>query len=86
MRRLRTRATELSRAGASQSVVVGGLAVAEVRARRLDDLREADHRHQVVLGDRAAVDLLEEAGGLLEAAELGVVVLDVAAAELVERA
>src|SRR4051812_48913570 len=49
---------------------------------RLDDLGEADHRHQVVVGDRAAVDLLEEALGLLEAAKLGVVVLDVAAAEL----
>src|SRR3954453_12386927 len=50
--------------------------------RRLDDLREADHRHLVVLGYRAAVDLLEEAGLLLEAAELGIVVLDVAPAEV----
>src|SRR5690349_15328199 len=49
---------------------------------RLDDLREADHGDQIVLGDRAAVELLEELDRLLEAAELGVVVLDVAAREL----
>src|SRR5690349_4203775 len=50
--------------------------------RRLDDLREADHGHQIVLGHRAAVDLLEEAELLLEAAELRVVVLDVAPGQL----
>ena len=55
------------------------LTVAEVGPRRLDDLREADHGDDVVLADRAAVDLFEEAGRLLEAAELAVVVLDVAA-------
>src|SRR5690348_928375 len=60
------------------------LAVAEVRSRRLDDLREADHRHQVAGVDRAAVDLFEEVDLVLEAAELGVVVLDVAAGELVQ--
>src|SRR4051794_17937056 len=60
------------------------LAVSQVGPGRLDDLREADHRHQVVLGDRPAVDLLEEARGLLDGAELGVVVLDVAAAEVAD--
>src|SRR3954469_1515353 len=65
-----------------RSVVVGGLAIAEMRRRRLDDLGEADHRHLVVLGDRPAVDLLEEAKLLLQATELGVVVLDVAPAEI----
>ena len=62
--------------------MVRGLAVAEVRAGRLDDLRETDHGDQVVVLDRAAVDLFEEATGLVEPAELGVVVLDVAAARL----
>ena len=61
------------------SVVVRGLPVAEVGAGGLGDLREADHRHRVVHRDRTAVDLLEELGGLLEAAKLGVVVLDVPA-------
>ena len=59
-------------------IVVRRLPVAEVRPRRLDDLREADHRNDVGGRDRAAVDLLEELDLLLEAAELGVVVLDVA--------
>src|SRR6476646_2767026 len=65
------------------SVVVRGLSVAEVRPRRLDDLREADHRYQIAGGDRPAVVLFEEVDLVLEAAELGVVVLDVAARELV---
>ena len=52
--------------------------------RRLDDLREADHGDQVVVEDRPAVDLLEELALVLEPAELGVVVLDVAAREVVE--
>ena len=51
---------------------------------RLDDLREADHRDQVLGRDRAAVDLLEEIDLLLDAAELGVVVLDVAPGEISE--
>ena len=70
--------------GHRPSVVVRGLPVAEVGAGRLDDLREADHRDHVVAGDRPAVDLLEEVGGLLEAAELGVVVLDVARREVAD--
>ena len=62
----------------------GVLAVAELRRRRLDDLREADHGDGVVVVDRAAVDLREEVDRLLEAAELGVVVLDVARGELLD--
>src|SRR5205814_10051392 len=42
------------------------------------DLREADHGDCVVVADRAAVDLLQEVDLLVQAAELGVVVLDVA--------
>src|SRR5437762_1887433 len=42
------------------------------------DLREADHGDRVVVADRAAVDLLQEVDLLVQAAELGVVVLDVA--------
>ncbi len=64
------------------SVVVRGLPVAEVRAGRLDDLREADDGDEVVVVDRPAVDLFEEALGFVEPAELRVVVLDVAAAEV----
>src|SRR6476646_7393786 len=64
------------------SVLVRGLSVAEVRPRRLDNLREADHRDQVVGGDRPAVDLFEEVDLVLDPAELGVVVLDVASREL----
>src|SRR5215218_3548922 len=60
------------------------LAVAQVGARGLDDLREADHRDEVARVDRAAVDLLEEVDLVLEAAELGVVVLDVPARELIQ--
>src|SRR4051794_7320548 len=75
-------APSLRRRSAPGSVVVRGLAVPQVGGRRLDDLREADDRHLVVLGDRAAVDLLEEAHLLLEAAELGVVVLDVPPAKV----
>src|SRR5256884_2762438 len=48
----------------------------------LEDRREADDRDDVVLRDLAAVDLLEEVHGLLEAAELRVVVLDVPRREL----
>src|SRR5262245_58065576 len=58
------------------------LPVAEMGARRLDDLGEADHRDQILSGDRAAVDLLEEIDRLLEPAKLGVVVLNVARGQL----
>ena len=51
--------------------------VLEVR-RVLDDLREADDGDGVLERDGLAVDLLEEVDELLGAAELGVVVLDVA--------
>src|SRR6185312_1683089 len=51
---------------------------------RLDDLvgtlgdgGEVDDRDDVFLADRAAVDLLEEVDRLVDAAELGIVVLDV---------
>src|SRR6185312_11817162 len=66
-------------------VVVRRLSVAEVRARRLDDLREADHGDQVVVLDRPAVDLFEEAAGLVEPPELRVVVLDVTPTEARQR-
>lgn len=58
--------------------MVGSLAIAEVRAGRLDYLREADYGDGFVRGDRPAVDLFEELDLLLEAAELRIVVLDVA--------
>src|SRR5437868_2926040 len=48
------------------------------------DLREADHRHGVVLGHLAVVELPEEAGHLLDAADLRVVVLDLARREVAE--
>src|SRR6185437_11463703 len=48
------------------------------RRRRIQDLREAHDGHDVFGGDRAAVDLFEEVDQLLVAAELRVVVLDVA--------
>src|SRR4051794_7924491 len=55
-----------------------------MRPRRLGDLREADHSDGVVFEDRPAVDLLEELALVLEAAELGVVVLDVAPGKVFE--
>src|SRR5215218_10189028 len=58
-------------------VAVRRLSVAQVGARRLDDLREADHGDHVAGVHRAAVDLFEEVDLVLEAAELRVVVLDV---------
>src|SRR6201746_336618 len=63
-------------------VVVRRLPVADVRLWRLGDLREADHRDRVLFEDRAAVDLLEELALVLGPAELGVVVLDVAAGKI----
>src|SRR4051794_14437301 len=70
--------------GAPPLVVVRRLPVADVRLRRLGDLREADHGDQVLFEDRPAVDLLEELALVLEAAELRIVVLDVAAREVFE--
>src|SRR5436189_5483368 len=67
---------------AAGSIAARRLAVAEMGARRLDDLREADHRDDVLHVHRTAVDLLEEVDRLVEPAELGVVVLDVAGREL----
>src|ERR687892_2779737 len=52
--------------------------------RGLLDLGEADHGDGVLLGDRPAVDLFEEVERLVEAPELGVVVLDVARGELLD--
>src|SRR6478735_3179584 len=69
---------------AIRSVVVRRLPVTEMRPRRLDDLREADHGDDVVGTDRAAVDLFEELDLVLEPAELGVVVLDVARREVAD--
>src|SRR3712207_2566502 len=60
-----------------RSVVRRRLAVAHPGAGRLDDLGEAHDGDDVVLVDLAAVDLLEEVDGLLDPAELRVVVLDV---------
>src|SRR5215211_8864407 len=62
----------------------GSLAVAEVRRHRLDDLREADNRDGVVVLDLAAVDLAQESGDLVEAAELRVVMLDVSGREIAD--
>src|SRR3954470_8520458 len=64
----------------TRSVLRGGFgpqAVGELR-RALQDRREAHDRHELVELHLAAVDLLEEVHGLVDAAELGVVVLDVA--------
>src|SRR3954447_18754457 len=71
-----------SRAGAGLTASVLRAAdaaqpVLEVR-RVLHDLREAHDGHGVLERDALAVDLLEEVDELLGAAELGVVVLDVA--------
>ena len=49
-----------------------------------DDLREADHGDGVVLGDLAVVELPEPVGELVGAADLRVVVLDLARRELAE--
>src|SRR6187397_1772048 len=68
----------------TRSVVVRRLAIAEVRAGGLDDLREADHRDDVVGADRPPVDLFEELDLVLEPAELRVVVLDVARREIAD--
>src|SRR5215217_1674685 len=67
---------------AGLSVPAGWLAVAHVGRLVMDDLREADDRDHVVLGDRAPVELLEELHRLLGAAKLRIVVLDVARREL----
>src|SRR4029078_6322408 len=52
--------------------------------RVLDDLREADHGDGVLQRHLAAVDLLEEVDQLVRAAELGVVVLDLARGEVLD--
>src|SRR5918992_1667877 len=66
------------------SVLVGpGGAQPVVDLRRpVGDLREAHHGYRVLHRDLAAVDLLEEVHHLVEAAELGIVVLDVSRREL----
>src|SRR5215207_6349518 len=69
-------ASVLSAADAAQAVLQVG--------RVLDDLGEADDRDGVLERDLAVVDLLEEVDELLGAAELGVVVLDVARRELLD--
>src|SRR6188472_2999485 len=63
-------ASVLRAADAAQAILEVG--------RVLDDLREAHDGDRVVEGDFAVVDLLEEVHELLGAAELGVVVLDLA--------
>ena len=78
----RERRDRRARAGRAGLELVLGAAdaaqpVLEVR-RVLDDLGEAHDRDRVLEPDLAAVDLLEEVHHLLGAAELGVVVLDVA--------
>src|SRR5579871_3591411 len=67
----------------SRLVVEAGTALEEVALEdRYDwsahDLREADHRDEVVLPDLAVVELAEEGGHLVRAADLRVVVLDLA--------
>src|SRR5919106_1132569 len=52
--------------------------------RTFGDLGEAHDRHEVLHLDLATVDLLEEVDHLVQAAELGIVVLDVAPGELVD--
>src|ERR1022692_5091735 len=52
------------------------------RRRLVQDLGEAHHCDGVLHRDRTSIDLLEELDQLLVAAELGVVVLDVARGEL----
>src|SRR5215212_7647810 len=64
----------LTRPGGSHALLDLGRAVR--------DLREANHGDRVVGLDLAAVDLLEEVHHLVEPAELGVVVLDVARGQL----
>src|SRR4051812_41394234 len=49
------------------------------------DLREADHGHEVVRPDLAVVELAQEVGHLVVAADLRVVVLDLPRRQLAER-
>src|SRR3954451_24684107 len=63
-------------------VAARGFAVSELRRRRLDDLREPDHGHGVLVRDLATVDLGQEGLRLLQPPELRVVVLDVARRQL----
>src|SRR5437764_11225388 len=48
------------------------------------DLRKADHRHEIVVRDLAVVELPEEGRHLVGAPDLGIVVLDLARRELTE--
>src|SRR3954451_12203519 len=71
------------RGGAPSGSVAGRrLAVPELGGGPFHDLGEADHGDGVLIGDRPGVDLGEEVHGRLAAAELRVVVLDVAGGEL----
>src|SRR5919106_561348 len=72
-----TRRKSGSESLALRSVRRRRLAVPELRAGALDDLGEADHGHRVVVVELPAVDLAQEGDRLVEAPELGVVVLDV---------
>src|SRR3954447_20873920 len=53
--------------------------------RAVHDLREADHRDEIVGLDLAVVELAEEVGHLVGAADLRVVVLDLPRRQLAER-
>src|SRR3989337_839997 len=53
-------------------------------AQLTDDLREADHRDDVVLADLTVVELAEEARELVCTADLGLVVFDLAGREVAE--
>src|SRR3954453_20630421 len=73
-----------SRGGCAGSLE--NLALAEPRYHRPDhDLRETDDRDESVGLDLAVVELAEEAGHLVGASDLGVVVLDLPRRQLAER-
>src|SRR4051812_46186550 len=57
---------------------------ASLRNARGPDLREVDHRHGVLVGDVAVVELAEEHDELVERAQLGVVVLELARRDIAE--
>src|SRR5215213_9479777 len=80
----RRRASPAARTSASVLQAADAEAPLGELRRVLDDLREAHDGHDVVVGDLPPVDLLEEVLHLLVAAELGVVVLDVAGRQLTE--
>src|SRR4029079_15414912 len=68
-------------AGLSRRVPVAGRAAA---GGALDHLGEADHGHEILLRNLAAIDLLEEVHGVLDPPELRVVVLDVPGRQLAD--